>query len=98
MQIRDDSEKQDVEQISNFNESEGIMPKESCDETNSYYYNESSRVPSSAEPTPEQPKIKKSPIKKKNGVTPTKVVVKKDYLSSDNQSNGKCKSFSKYAI
>lgn len=79
----------DLEISSICNESEGPAPKESCDETNSYYNNGSKYIPSSAEPTPEQPKIKKSPVKQKRSTkSPSKVFVKKDYLSSDNQSTG----------
>lgn len=79
---------QGVEESSVIDDSEGTMPRESCDETNSYY-NGSKKAISSAEPTPDQPKIKKSPVKKKKIVhSPSKNFVKKGYLSSDNQSTG----------
>lgn len=68
-------------------ESEGHMPKDSCDETNSYYRNGSRHALSSNEPTPDQPKPKKSPVKR-SFKSPTKVLVKKGYLSSENNSAG----------
>lgn len=79
----------DISESSNYNESEDPMPRESADETNSYY-NKSKNTLSSADPTPEQKKIKKSPVKcKKREKTPTKKnFVKGGYLSSDNQSTG----------
>ncbi|CAI2386714.1 unnamed protein product [Moneuplotes crassus] len=74
------------EETSNFNETEGPFPKESCDESTGYY-NDAKYIPFSKELTPDQPKVKKSPVKK-NPKSPGKAYVKRGYLSSDNQSTG----------
>jgi hypothetical protein len=70
-------------------ESEGPMPKDSCDESNSYYYKNGSKyaASSSNDPTPDKPKPKKSPLRR-SYKSPSKVVVKKGYLSSENRSVG----------
>lgn len=85
-----DKKNLDIEMSSTNNEVESVLPKESCDDGNSYYYKGSKYTISSAEPTPDQEKPKKSPIKKKQKVakSPAKLFVKKGYLSSDNQSTG----------
>lgn len=85
-----DKKNLDIDASSTNNEVESVLPKESCDDGNSYYYRGSKYTPSSAEPTPDQEKPKKSPVKKKPKVakSPTKMYVKKGYLSSDNQSTG----------
>jgi hypothetical protein len=79
----------DIEANSNFEESEGTLPKESWDETNSYY-NGSRNADSSNEPTPKQQKPKKSLVKVKNQInTPSRVsVAKKGCQSSENKSSG----------
>ena len=87
-------EKSKNEESSNYNESDGTFPKDSWDETNSYY-NGSRYNQTSSEYTPEQVKPNKPPIKAKTYKSPTKKYVKKGYLSTENQSTDSKRSIKK---
>lgn len=88
----------DISESSQFNGSESPLQKDSVDDTSSIYA-QSKYTVSSAEPTPEQKAIKKSPVKgvQKIGKTPQKpYFVKKGYQSSENNSTGSHRRAKKY--
>lgn len=83
----------DIEFSESWNDTDSVVPKDSADDTSSYF-NKSKYTVSSADPTPEQKNIKKSPLsttKKIGKASPKNHFVKKGYLSSDNQSTGSYK-------